>query len=507
MATPSPSPAEDGVPAPADERVARADTEYFYAPEDEEDGEHEATVGAPDGNSVASNAHPPLVPAMGHQTSINERLWGEPLHVRGAPGLATQAPDVDEAPTNEAQEAAWVPPPTQLVVPRPSRVVDGVPQRVRKDSYVMKTPGRHLPSSSRTDRTVDGGSVVDVASDDDTMMIDLPTNREAEEQKKVPQFASLPTGPIRDQPVPGGPDFTYEVTVFQRRIFEDAWRVPKIVRQNEAQMARFGFLIGGAEGTVFHSAFLWGQLLLCMVIAAGTLVIVYFYLVLYGKYKTYVWAERDIIQAFEDLIELKTVASLTDNFVDLAAFLLGMYLDKMVDIWWELRHGTMQEMINIVSSQCMRAAVYFPHKTPTSRANKELLLRYGTLSLALFWRDAHEIDAWDVRTRKKFHLDDLDDLVAEGLLTKDEQLLLRDCPVKSQVIWTWIGSLWTKWILDGRLPDASHDLQSELLSECEEAANRIRSMLARINTQFPLTVRSMRASAGADRMCTRSICR
>ncbi|XRB15393.1 bestrophin [Pseudoscourfieldia marina] len=427
--------------------------------------------------------------------------WGEPLHARGVAGMAsandqngaenggggathltTQTHNDDDDDDDGEKHHHLLT--TQMIVPRPAREVgyralSG--RRVRKNTYVLTTPAATTRRRQRVEE-----DELDNNNKKNNNTIDLPTNR-SEVEKRWSNFGSIPAQPLRDQPVPGGPKFTYEVSSFQRRIFEDPWRKPKVVRQNEHEMARFGFLIGGAEGTVFDAPFLWIQLMLCLLIAAATLVIVYVYETNIGMYKDYVWEERDIIAVFEHLTELKVIAGLTDSFVDLAAFLLGMYLDKQVDIWWELRHDTMQELINIISSQCMRASVYFPQQTPTSQANKELLLRYGTLSLALFWRDAHEVDAWDKRTRKKFHLDDLDDLVNEGLMTERERELLMKCPVKSQVVWTWIGSLWTKWILDGRLPDASHEMQSDLCGECEKAADRIRSMLARINTQFPLT--------------------
>lgn len=87
----------------------------------------------------------------------------------------------------------------------------------------------------------------------------------------------------------------------------------------------------------------------------------------------------------------KTIASLqtglriSDTLRTLAAFILGFYLEKTINIWWTLRHDTLQQLMNIVSpismstharwkkssdtllpgrsqvdNMCLRMAIYFP---------------------------------------------------------------------------------------------------------------------------------------------------
>ena len=51
-------------------------------------------------------------------------------------------------------------------------------------------------------------------------------------------------------------------------------------------------------------------------------------------------------------------------------------------------------------------------------------MRYGVLSVALFWKDAREIDGWTMAFREKKAVDDLSDLVDGGLLTATEARLL-----------------------------------------------------------------------------------
>mmetsp|Transcript_12517 Transcript_12517/g.31787 ORF Transcript_12517/g.31787 Transcript_12517/m.31787 type:complete len:211 (+) Transcript_12517:1-633(+) len=80
---------------------------------------------------------------------------------------------------------------------------------------------------------------------------------------------------------------------------------------------------------------------------------------------------------------------------------------------------------------------------------------------------------------------DLTDLVDEGLLTPREKDLLEDIPARSQMCWVWISSLFTKWCLDGRLPDPLGN-QNTMLEYSQEARNAISTILAQLNMQFPL---------------------
>lgn len=54
------------------------------------------------------------------------------------------------------------------------------------------------------------------------------------------------------------------------------------------------------------------------------------------------------------------------------------------------------------------------------------------------------------------------------------------------MVWVWISSLFTKWCLDGRLPDPLNN-QETMLKYCEEARNAIGTILAQLNMQFPLS--------------------
>jgi len=159
---------------------------------------------------------------------------------------------------------------------------------------------------------------------------------------------------------------------------------------------------------------------------------------------------------------------------------------KTVDIWWNIRHELLQGVLNTIDSMCARLAVYFPGNTKEDDEAKEIILRYGVLSVKLLFKDAKEVDSWNIDDRKRLGCDNLGDLVDEGLLLPHEKELLKDCPSRAQVVWVWIASLFTKWCLDGRLPSPLEN-QNTILEECNTARNNIAMILARVNTQYPMS--------------------
>ena len=70
---------------------------------------------------------------------------------------------------------------------------------------------------------------------------------------------------------------------------------------------------------------------------------------------------------------------------------------------------------------CARLAVYFPGNTIEDEEAKETVLRYGVLSVKLLFKDAREVDSWNIRDRKRLGCDNLGDLVDEGLLLNHEK--------------------------------------------------------------------------------------
>lgn len=90
-------------------------------------------------------------------------------------------------------------------------------------------------------------------------------------------------------------------------------------------------------------------------------------------------------------------------------------------------------------------------------------------------QDAREIDTWTPQQQQEWGVNELNDLVEDGLLTPAEKTLLStnvaSC-ARSQVVWVWIASLFTKWCLEGRLPDPAAN-QEKMLELCAEARDAI----------------------------------
>jgi len=80
--------------------------------------------------------------------------------------------------------------------------------------------------------------------------------------------------------------------------------------------------------------------------------------------------------------------------------------------------------MDTVDAMVLRTAVYFSGNHEEDRAIRYQVLRYGILSVALFFKDARNIDANTAKERIDWEVDNLDDLVEDGLLTEHEKALL-----------------------------------------------------------------------------------
>lgn len=101
-------------------------------------------------------------------------------------------------------------------------------------------------------------------------------------------------------------------------------------------------------------------------------------------------------KVFEDLDLLEIVAEVMTLML-IPEYVASLYLRFTVNIWWTMRFETLQELMNVASSMAQRAAIYFPGQDEVSVEAKETIMRYGVLSVALFWKDAREIDGWTMQ--------------------------------------------------------------------------------------------------------------
>ena len=162
----------------------------------------------------------------------------------------------------------------------------------------------------------------------------------------------VPTAPVRDQPVgtEGQDDgvnlrFRYKLTNLRRKVINNRDGNSKIVRFNESRMAKFGWLFVW-QGTVFakpSAPFIWFQSLSLILLALVSFAVSYFC-------SKYVYTEaswsrfehEDLNQIWEVLDEFKVVADTSQVLTTLVSFLLGLYVTKTVDIWWNIRHELLQ---------------------------------------------------------------------------------------------------------------------------------------------------------------------
>ena len=322
-------------------------------------------------------------------------------------------------------------------------------------------------------------------------VLSQPSSRPSEGSdlsQPVPYDPDMAIAPSADMPrtLLAGmhPDFSYEVTPMLRIVRErvdtgDGRTINKVARYKERDLFRFGYL-RLFKGTVFANPFLVWQMIGLWVLAFVVAAFVCLFSKMHGS-------GHHTDGSSAPAIDVDSLTDASETLQELVAFVLGFFLTKTVDIWWDLRLKYLQELFNVVDNMCMRMAIYFPHDTKEDELARETVLRYGLLSLALLFKDAREVDAWTLGEHADLGVSDLSDLIREGLLTKDEAARLSSHGVaaRSQLVWVWISSLFTKWCLDGRLPDPFGN-QNAMLEYSERARNQIGTILAQLNMQFPL---------------------
>ena len=305
--------------------------------------------------------------------------------------------------------------------------------------------------------------------------------------------------PLADQPPSDGSlAFKYLVDDMMRVVYEGAG-IKKIARYNEQKLVRYGWMKRKVYRTTFlASSYGWLQILFLYGLTGFVAALVFtrkfgrrphessapcfamsLTLLLLLVLKA-VGANDRTVESLQSGLE---ISSTIEIFV---AFLLGSFIKKTIDIWWELRHDTLQQLMNVIADMCLRMAIYFPGKNYEDKHARETIMRYGILSLALLFQDAKKVDIWKKRQARDCGVLNLDHLQREKLLTSREAALLHNVPAKSQMCWIWISSLFTKWCLDGRLPDPLGN-QNSMLQYSEEARNAISTILAQLTMQFPLS--------------------
>lgn len=284
--------------------------------------------------------------------------------------------------------------------------------------------------------------------------------------------------------------FQYKMDSLARYIDECDSLGWKITRYRERHLVELGWL-RMVTGTVLMRPGLWQQMLFALGTAALTTAITVLTLLACN-----VGTDRAGSCRGGDGLSTLQLSSLKKLDVGrmmasetILGLIMGLFVEKAVKIWWCLRLDQLQGLFNIICSMVLRAAIYFPHANNSSDAHARLtILRYGCASIALLFKDARELDCWTTGEYATYQIDNID-FAAEGLLTSEEVERLRAMPTgagsRSQVIFVWLASFFTKLCLDGKLPMPLEN-QNEMLRSCEEARNKIGEIMATVSMQYPL---------------------
>ncbi|CAE8593462.1 unnamed protein product [Polarella glacialis] len=178
--------------------------------------------------------------------------------------------------------------------------------------------------------------------------------------------------------------------------------------------------------------------------------------------------------AFE--AESRLLIDLTHSVRTVSVFLLGFYLASCLGRWWGMRDsiGGLWGALNDLN---LLLAAYFPKDNPQDNEVRERILRWAVASHELMYKQACGDE-------------DLDDLVASGLLEESECSVLAPLPSKGQVVWAWVAAYISHLaygpVEEGgsRLPFAP-TVMPELHRLCCKARGSLGATLAFVDTQIP----------------------
>jgi len=155
----------------------------------------------------------------------------------------------------------------------------------------------------------------------------------------------------------------------------------------------------------------------------------------------------------------------------LCAFLLGFYLQEVINRWWSVRVNSVDNFQQACTSLHQLACVALGPSEEETRV-KSLVMRYSLL--------AHQFVFHQSRNAEK----QLDGFKKIGLVTDEETLLLRRQEHKSQIIWVWMTSLFHYLIWKKEM------IPKELIKNVHGELYRGRCAIQRgetyVNTQVPL---------------------
>lgn len=178
-------------------------------------------------------------------------------------------------------------------------------------------------------------------------------------------------------------------------------------------------------------------------------------------------------------IDISTVnpeglSELTNYLNKFVPFVLGLYLALTISRWWALRVSALGTLFDSVANTVQIVACQL--NADTQCHVRAAVARWGMTSILLVVRAARE------QTK-------IDDLVAKGVLTKDEEIILRDISPygKAMSLWSWIMRICQENFKDAAGPPP-HSIQLlQIFKICLAARDGIQTINTYLQTQVPFS--------------------
>ena len=122
------------------------------------------------------------------------------------------------------------------------------------------------------------------------------------------------------------------------------------------------------------------------------------------------------------------------------SFLLGLYVSSAVSRWWNIRLNCVGGLWGAIDDLMIYAAAWWSSGSEADSAARKLVLRYGTLSFALFFAQARGL----LREAEDADAAGLGELIERQMITRSEAAVLAPLPSKPQVVWAWMAAFWTR---------------------------------------------------------------
>ena len=171
-----------------------------------------------------------------------------------------------------------------------------------------------------------------------------------------------------------------------------------------------------------------------------------------------------------------TLESLNNLVATGLIFILGPYVGLAVQRWWAVRKDGVGALWGAVDDLAVWSAAWFYKGTLADHAARGLVVRYGLLSHALLYKEARN------------EADQLDDVIAAGLLLDHEARTLQPLASKSAVVWTWMSHFWTRALANELnttpIPHAAQ-LSPMVMAKCMQGRGAVGLTLMYIDSQQP----------------------